>query len=237
MPLVIFDIDGTLTETTGLDDSAFVAAAAAALGIDPRGIDTDWSHYPHATDGSLLEEIARRATGQPPTAEQTARARAEFFGALRAAAAAGAIRPVAGARELLAALDARGWRTALATGAWRESAVVKLKAAGLWNPGRAFAHADDAHSRAEITRAAAARAGGWGLEDEPTGPGTVYVGDGVWDAETSLGLGLGFVGVRVRGDDARLRAAGATVVARDYVETEAMLALLASGARVPDAQL
>jgi hypothetical protein len=50
MCLVIFDIDGTLTQTMKADEECFVRSLAEVCGFSD--IDTDWSRYKHATDFS-----------------------------------------------------------------------------------------------------------------------------------------------------------------------------------------
>jgi beta-phosphoglucomutase-like phosphatase (HAD superfamily) len=44
MHLVMFDIDGTLTETMKADEECFVRSFKDVFGFVE--IDTDWSHYP-----------------------------------------------------------------------------------------------------------------------------------------------------------------------------------------------
>jgi len=44
MHLVMFDIDGTLTQTTKVDEECFVRSFKDVFGF--ADIDTDWSHYP-----------------------------------------------------------------------------------------------------------------------------------------------------------------------------------------------
>ena len=44
MHLVMFDIDGTLTETMKVDEECFVRSFKAVFGF--ADINTDWSHYP-----------------------------------------------------------------------------------------------------------------------------------------------------------------------------------------------
>ena len=51
MRLAVFDLDGTLTRTTGVDDECFVRAMSEELGVG--GFCTDWAEYPHSTDQGL----------------------------------------------------------------------------------------------------------------------------------------------------------------------------------------
>ena len=64
MKLVVFDLDGTLTQTFAVDGACFFQAFAVAFGIE--GIDTDWSNYAHTTDSSVMEEVFVERLGRAP---------------------------------------------------------------------------------------------------------------------------------------------------------------------------
>lgn len=66
MKLVIFDIDGTLTRTSGVDDACFIPTLAEFFGT--TDFDTDWSRYPHVTDSGILDRLSRRFRGRGPSA-------------------------------------------------------------------------------------------------------------------------------------------------------------------------
>lgn len=51
--LVMFDIDGTLTETIKVDEECFVRSLEQVFGF--TDIDADWSHYAYATDSGILQ--------------------------------------------------------------------------------------------------------------------------------------------------------------------------------------
>lgn len=233
MALVVFDIDGTLTRSTGVDDECFVRALRDEVGLS--GFDCDWANYPHATDSGLTQEIVRRQAGREATAGEQARVQRRMVELLRRVADREPERfaMVAGATALMRRLsEKRGWAVSIATGAWKASAMIKLRTAGVDAGGYAAAFADDAISRQDITLTSVGRALGvpasrgvlrtarerWGA--------VVYVGDGVWDARTSRELGIGFVGVRVEGDFERLRAEGATRLLRDYEDLDAAVAMI-----------
>ena len=63
--LAIFDVDGTLTDTTGVDDDCYRDAAAAALGVSPSIV--DWSGAAHFTDAGILQWLwsAHREASRP----------------------------------------------------------------------------------------------------------------------------------------------------------------------------
>jgi phosphoglycolate phosphatase-like HAD superfamily hydrolase len=233
MALVVFDIDGTLTRSTGVDDECFVRAMREVVGLS--GFDCDWGNYPHATDSGLTQEIVRRHGGREVTAGEQARVQRRMVELLREVAERepGRFAMVAGAQELMRRLaDRRGWGVSIATGAWKASATIKLRTAGLDASGYAAAYADDGVSRQEITltsigRALGVASGRGALQSARERWGAVvYVGDGVWDARTSRELGIGFVGVRVEGDFERLRAEGAGRLLRDYEDVDGAVAMI-----------
>ncbi len=247
MPLVVFDIDGTLAQTVGIDDPTFAGAFDTALGL--RGFDCDWGAYPHATDSSLVVEIVKRARGTPPTDAEVHAVREAYFAKLREhAKVKGRFRATRGAGELLTAIRKRsGWGVAIATGGWRESALIKLTAAGLFTFGIPSVYADDALSREAITLKAIILATGFAFTEKDDRAevllvagerfgGIVYVGDGVWDVRTARELGLGFLGVRPEGDEAgvrKLRAEGARAFVSDFEPAEELIELLQAEAESP----
>lgn len=230
MNLVLFDLDGTLTDTTGVDDACFAQAISEVAGV--AGFSTDWSGYAEATDEGLTHEICRRAPsegglGRSPTDAEVCGIRARFVELLARSAAEepGRFRPVAGADRLVGRLDAEV-AVGIATGAWRESAMIKLRAAGMAGlaeiPG-AFADRGLAE-RARIVSVAAARAAA--RAGVSAFDGAVYVGDGPWDVRAARDLGMGFVGVGTGRTRERLLAAGATVVLPDFADLDEAVAAI-----------
>ena len=55
--LVMFDVDGTLTLSTEMDDRCYVQAMFEHLGVH---IDNDWSHYRQVTDSGIAAELFDR---------------------------------------------------------------------------------------------------------------------------------------------------------------------------------
>src|SRR6267143_3080930 len=214
MQLVMFDVDGTLTETVKVDEECFVRSFVEVFGF--TDIDTDWSHYPHVTDSGIFHEVYVSRMARPPTALDVSRFRRRFIELLAAASSQSPFAPVAGADRLLSRLASGGsHRVSLATGSWRESARLKMAGAGMCFDDHPAASADDAPERESIMKLSKQRAGEW-----YGGPfaGTVYVGDGVWDARACRAVGIPFIGIGSGAGAARLASEGAVRVFQDFSE-------------------
>jgi beta-phosphoglucomutase-like phosphatase (HAD superfamily) len=115
MHLVMFDIDGTLTETMKVDEECFVRSFNDVFGF--ADIDTDWSHYPCTTDSGIFHDVFTSRIGRSPTAQEVSRFRQHFIQLLTAALSQSPFAPVAGADRLLSLLAEGGsHRVSLATG-------------------------------------------------------------------------------------------------------------------------
>lgn len=242
MNLAIFDVDGTLTRTSDVDDDCWVRAVRLAWGVD--GISTDWASYRHSTDEGIAAEVMETHVGRAATRqdldqlrdcfsmliERETRDRPERF------------RAVPGADAILRTLPARGWMPAIATGGWRRTALLKLRAAGVSVDGIAAAFADDAWPREEIIRIAALRAsaakGAMDASGDRASIGSgaveriVYVGDGVWDVTAARARGYGFVGVAMEPRAGVLRRAGAAVVLPDLTDIDRLMDAIESRSRL-----
>ena len=219
MHLVMFDIDGTLTETMKVDEECFIRSFKDVFGF--ADIDTDWSHYPRTTDSGIFHDVFTSRIGRSPTAQEVSHFRQHFIQLLAAASSQSPFAPVAGAERLLSQL-ARGGshRVSLATGGWRDSARLKMASAGMCFDDHPAASADDALDRESIMILSQQRA------VERYGESfacTVYVGDGVWDARACHSVGIPFIGIGTGSRATRLSAEGAVCVFPDFSDADIFL--------------
>lgn len=235
MTVVVFDIDGTLTVSSRVDDESFARTARQVLGLER--ISLDWSTYPHSTDDAIAHALVRQARGRAAQPGEVEAFRLAFVQVLdEEIARAGGVRPVPGAARVFDLVRSQGWLPAIATGCWRASAVRKLNAAGLGLPEVGAAFADDAWPRAEIVALAAERARA--LAGAPVAPrggaavDVVYVGDGVWDVRACAQGGYRYVGLAEGPRAEALRQEGAGTVLADYADECAFLEAIRS-ARAP----
>lgn len=233
MDLAVFDIDGTLIDSTGLDDALYVRAFREAFGIE--GIDADWSAYRESTDSGIGAEVIERHLGRPARDEDLGLHRRLFAALWKAALARGDVapRPIPGALALLEHLSRRpGWTVAVATGGWMVTAQAKLDAVGVdprWIAGAAFA--DDSPSRVRIIETAIGRSAAAAARGGAAARRAVYVGDAVWDVDAAARAGVGFVGVGSGRRGQRLRDAGADPVLADFSDLDGAVAALSEALR------
>ena len=210
---IVFDVDGTLTQSSEVDARCFEMAVFEELGIR---IDTDWSTYRHSTDEGILSELLDRH-GLVGSSEVKAAVRTGFIDLLTAALRADATscRATPGARALLTDLvKVPDVAVAIATGGWEESARLKLRHACIESDHMAFASSDDSPSRQEIIRIALERVAGHGISEFET---VTYVGDAPWDVRAARELGIDFVGIAATAEGrAGLESAGAEVVLSSF---------------------
>jgi phosphoglycolate phosphatase-like HAD superfamily hydrolase len=208
MYLIMFDIDGTLTESMKVDEECFVRSFKEVFGF------ADWSHYSCTTDSGILRDVFASRIGRAPAEPEGSRFRQHFVHLLAAASLQSPFAPIAGADRLLARLAQEGsHRVSLATGSWRDSARLKMATAGMCYDDHPAASADDALDRESIMRLSMQRAAERYGESFAC---TVYVGDGVWDARACRSVGIPFIGIGTGSRATRLSAEGAVCVFPDF---------------------
>ena len=225
---VVFDLDQTLIRAETLDWQLWLAAIGTALGA-PVPDDEDWSAHPVHTDHGLLDSLSLARRGRPFGADERGGFEADLFARLDAALATepDVFVPIAGAS---AVLDALAGRAALATGNLHAVTTRKLRSSKLDRHALPCSCSQPGIDRAELVRRALVRVGWTG------GPATSF-GDGVWDVRAARVLGVGFIGVaQSDAHAARLLAAGARHVLRDYTDLDQVLAWV-EDADVPEPEV
>jgi phosphoglycolate phosphatase-like HAD superfamily hydrolase len=224
MKLVIFDIDGTLANTTGIDDHCFAQAIEDVLSI--KLPNTDWSTYPHVTDTGMAYEIFKRHHGYAPPAEKIEEVRVRFVELVKEALMKdpNMFSEVKGARNMFGDLCSRNdLAVGIATGGWRATAAMKLDAINIDHRNVPFFATDDHYCRRNITELVIdetkRRSGRSSFDD------IVSVGDGSWDYHTSNELGIRFIGVDAKGNG-KLKKLGAKHVIPHFEDINAFYRLL-----------
>ncbi len=215
--LVIFDIDGTLTKTTQVDDQCFVQSFVDELGI--ADLDTNWARYPTVCDSGITQHIFRTHLGRMPSAMELARLQRRFVALLEHAYEhePQLFVEVPGAGAVIKNLRQHAdWAVAIASGGWQASAVFKLSKAGIAVDGLPAAFADHGITREVILATALVMARHTYQQQHFSR--IAYIGDGVWDVRTARHLNLDFVGVASGNHEAVLRAEGARAIIQGFTD-------------------
>ena len=190
MHLVMFDIDGTLVQSTGQDVSHFTGAVHDVLGIH---ISTDWRDYQHMTDSGILRQVLQQSVPRKAQGLFYRRIRERFIDRLKwqLKHEPRSTPVVPGARQFIEHLEQRSdVIVAIATGGWLETAILKLQAAGIYSRERFLASSSDDYDRTRIMRIAEQRA----LSGRRPLSRT-YFGDGEWDREACRRLCYDFIAI------------------------------------------
>lgn len=153
MPIILFDIDGTLVRTGGAGKAAMESALAEAFGVKEL---RDEVPYSGRTDVAIGRDLLR-VHGIEPTPENQRKLRDAYLANLPESlrTRGGTVCP--GIPELLAALAGRpGVVLGLLTGNVRLGARVKLSHFGLWDFFACGGFGDGHHDRDDVARAALA---------------------------------------------------------------------------------
>jgi phosphoglycolate phosphatase-like HAD superfamily hydrolase len=188
MKVVVFDIDGTLTDTNHADGLAFQETFQSLHKIS--NLSTDWGSYKYSTDSGIVDEIFRTQLGRLPSTQDLQSFIQFFVNRLTHFHRENSswFSEIPGAKVLLENLPAAGWMVAIATGAWKQSALFKLTKAQIPHRETDAAFAEDSFERADVIQTAVKRLG---LPSSPTR--VVYVGDGRWDRKAAITLKIPFI--------------------------------------------
>jgi phosphoglycolate phosphatase-like HAD superfamily hydrolase len=191
--LVIFDIDGTLIDSSKIDGFCYIQSIKDEFGI--ISISEDWSIYKSATDSMIFEEIFMNSFGKKP-AEDDIKKHIKRFVSLLDEYSIGEnnIKEISGANNILNTLREReDWKIAIATGGWSESAQLKLKKANIDFQNFPFSTATDRKLREEIVSYCIEQSKKYYHVDRFEK--IISVGDALWDLKTAHKLQLNFIGI------------------------------------------
>lgn len=182
---VMFDIDGTLVESFGFDIDCFDRAVKTVTGIS---MNQDPASYKHVTDTGILDEIITANGLVQQRVEIQHQVKQKFVTYVAEYLDKTPVKPVPGADLFVQQLhDMANVFVSFATGGWHETAMLKLKSAGIRCTGVVIASSNDDYRRTEIMRLAMAQ-----LDEQQT-TSITYFGDGIWDKLACAELGFNFV--------------------------------------------
>jgi len=184
----MFDIDGTLVNSSKFDEYCYIQTAKELLGIE---IPADINEFKHATDSGILDEIIDRfnVPGDKNQIHETFKKNLLKNMTEQITCNTDRIEEIKGASKFLKYLQGLDHvKIAIATGCWEETARLKLDAANIDITGLPFASSSDHYIRTEIMKLAESR-----VMDSISFQSIIYFGDAVWDFEASNELGYEFM--------------------------------------------
>lgn len=182
---IMFDVDGTLVKSYEFDEKCFVAAVLEVLGHD---IDSNWARYEHVTDAGILNEHLEKQGITSGHEEIHNAIKRSFIVKIQEYLSKNPATEVSGASALIKQLkEHQSVCISIATGGWQETAMLKLKSAGIDISGIPIASSNDHYSRTEIMKIARVKANVY--SEHPI----TYFGDAAWDQKASSELGYNFV--------------------------------------------
>jgi phosphoglycolate phosphatase-like HAD superfamily hydrolase len=219
MKLVIFDIDGTLTQTSRVDEICFARAFNDTQGFDIKA--DQWIDCPHVSDSGVTQHLFQQYFGRDPQERESNAIKRRMVDLLEEhhQIDRSYFDEIPRAAETFNQfVESRGWMKALATGCWQPSAEMKLRAANIRYEGVPGGFAEDGVPRESIVGAAITRSRAHYQREQFDR--IVSVGDGVWDVRTAARLGLAFVGVGSGARAEMLREAGAKHVIPNFEDAD-----------------
>ena len=189
MIAIIFDVDGTLVESTNFDDVYYLSAVKEVLG--EVYIHNDWRNYKNVTDTGILRQIMKENKIQE--VGQIAEVRMKFGELVsQYLQKGGKCHPIEGAVHLInKRLATDGYEIGFATGGWEHTAKMKLRHAGFNLRNTVLTSSDDSEARVAIMKKCLLALGNCFHR-------IVYVGDAEWDMQATQKLGWHFIGVGTR---------------------------------------
>ncbi len=209
--LIVFDIDGTLTDSVSLHKAAFIEAIKY-IGIED--IDHHFKDYLHHTDSYISKTIYEKATSSIFGTDQFNRFASKLNGIIRSKR----ITEIKGALEQVHFFEKETeYAVVFATGSLILPAEHKLAQIHIEFEPWQLVGADHIYDREGIVSLAIERAKKH--LDIPEFEQIVSFGDGLWDLITANNLGLDFIGIGQANKEI-LRKNGALIHYNDWTLLE-----------------
>lgn len=220
MKFVLFDIDGTLTDTKDVDDRCFMKAFEHTFGVNIWT--QQWEDINDVTDWGITEEIILRELNRKPNDDEYEMMITNFIDSLTAERSRdeSQFTEIPGAKDFFDQLrEIDEFKLGIATGSWEKSAKLKLESAKININDICFSHSNHHKSRESITKDVIEQLTRKHRESPDQ---IIYFGDGEWDYKTCKKLGINFIGIDST-QDCKLRKLGAATVFQDFTDTEQIL--------------
>lgn len=218
MKYIIFDIDGTLTNTKIVDDLCYIKALKTLFEID-LGNEGIWDNLKNATDWGITEETFFNHFNRLPTADEFQELKELFLDELfhESQKNPQSFGEISGAKAFFYLVNSKeDFRVGIATGSWKKSGEIKLNSIGINPNDFAYSNSDKFISREEILLDVIQQLDEK-FQEKPEK--IVYFGDGIWDYKTCKNLGIPLIGIDVL-NDRKLKNLGVDFVFNDFLSPD-----------------
>lgn len=219
MILLVFDVDGTLTDTSAVDklcyNNTFVNQFNQSLE------DLQFMDYDQVTDNGLVMQVMKQYFDKDePEWTDFLKAKSGFFLELMKShqESPDLFKQIPGGAAMWERMsDAENVQLAVATGCWEMSAIFKLEKAGYDLGMIPFSHNDSSLTRSDILLDAIHQSKLFYQNSRYEK--IIYVADGVWDFHVTQELGVPLIGIDVH-QDGKLKELGCEHVMKDYTDMD-----------------
>ena len=219
MKLIVFDIDGTLTNTKPIDDACFLQVFKSRYDLDLNEL--RWEDFKNVTDEGISRDIFRQKFQREAADSEIEEVKADLISVMSKwwNGRPTDFKEIPGASRLFYELEANpDYALGIATGSWAGSGKIKLDSIGLKRDDIPYGNSDHHITRQGIVTKVIEEAK---LKHEVEEfEQIVSVGDGLWDKSTAEDLNLNFIGIDYAGNG-KLTEVGARHVLKDYLDREA----------------
>lgn len=220
MKYIIFDIDGTLTNTTKIDDQCYMESFESLFGVSIKQV--KWSQIENVTDWGITEELVQSKLKRKITEEDIHNLKKVFLSRIQGELNQNKsnFNEIDGASLFYKwLLKDTNFKIGIATGGWEETAVIKLEAIGIDPNSVGFSNSNKFKEREKIILDVIDQLHAMSSKKPEE---IIYIGDGQWDFETSRSIGVRFIGIDNE-NNGKLKSYGVREVYRDFQNKEAIL--------------
>lgn len=220
MKYIIFDIDGTLTNTTKIDDICYMNAFEKIFAASIR--DVEWNQLNNVTDWGITEELVANRLNRKVNLKEITEFKNSFLQNLTDAYGQDKsnFKEIEGASKFYTSLlNKNQYKVGIATGGWEETANFKLNIIGIDPSNVCYANSNHFISREEIVADVINQLN----SDSDNQPNEIiYFGDGEWDYKTCKKLNIRFIGIDNQ-NNGKLSDQGALEVYPNFSEPEVIM--------------
>lgn len=209
--LIVFDIDGTLTDSVKEHHKAF---KETIVDIGVKQSKHELNLFKHHTDSFISKEIYETNTHEPFSDDKIK----EFENGLTEKIIHHQFKEILGAKKLIDTLkNNSSFGFCFATGSLRRSAEHKLRSIGIQYDEEQLVTSDGIYEREKIVTIAIQNA--LGYYNTEKFERIISVGDGLWDLITAQNLNIEFIGVGLTNKEILIKN-GAKVVYNNLLNFE-----------------